>query len=280
MKRLIAADLSRMAKSKLFIFLCALFFALGGAVYALNGYNLRQLGEGYFNMTYNLYLFLPVICSGFAGSVFCAFFIGTDFSDGTVRNKITVGMTKKKIYLANLAVSFTAMALFVLSYILAAAVIGIPCFGLRTFTKAAHLPMSIVGAVLVMLSFSAIYTFISMVTADKARALIVGIVAFAVIMFAGMSVFSRLEASEYRTYNVIGGDGLLQEITEKNPKYLPENKREPFLWADAVLPSGVWLEMSDPEPNDLGLRAVIMQLSLAVITTAAGAMIFERKNVR
>ena len=76
MKRLIAADLSRMARSKLFIFLCALFFALGGAVYALNGYNLRQLGEGYFNMTYNMYLFLPVIFSGFAGSVFCAFFIG------------------------------------------------------------------------------------------------------------------------------------------------------------------------------------------------------------
>ena len=119
-----------------------------------------------------------------------------------------------------------------------------------------------------------------MVIADKARALIVGIIVFAVIMFAGMSVFSRLEASEYRSYNVIGADGLMQEITEKNPRYLPENKREPYLWADAVLPSGVWLEISDPEPNDLGIRAVIMQTSLAALTTAAGAMIFERKNVK
>lgn len=42
------------------------------------------------------------------GAIFCSLFIGTEYSDGTIRNKLIMGYSRQKIYCANLIVCIIA----------------------------------------------------------------------------------------------------------------------------------------------------------------------------
>jgi ABC-type transport system involved in multi-copper enzyme maturation permease subunit len=51
---------------------------------------------------------------GFIAAVFAGLFISTEFSQGTIRNALCVGVSRTKLYLAKLAVSATVLALCML----------------------------------------------------------------------------------------------------------------------------------------------------------------------
>ena len=60
-------------------------------------------------------------CAMFMGifiSVFCSLFIGTEYNDGTMRNKIIVGGKRSAIYLAGAAVSCAAGLAMCAAYLL------------------------------------------------------------------------------------------------------------------------------------------------------------------
>lgn len=47
------------------------------------------------------YLLAPFSALSFFCPIFCSMFIGTEYSDGTIRNRLIVGHTRKSIYLSN-----------------------------------------------------------------------------------------------------------------------------------------------------------------------------------
>ena len=57
------------------------------------------------------FFFVYTLAIAISASAFCSLFIGTEYSDGTIRNKLVVGHTRGTIYLSNLIVSMAA-ALF------------------------------------------------------------------------------------------------------------------------------------------------------------------------
>ena len=45
-------------------------------------------------------------------SFFISFFMGSDYEEGTIRNKIIIGKKRRDIYLSNLLISFLALMVY------------------------------------------------------------------------------------------------------------------------------------------------------------------------
>ena len=100
-------------------------------------------------------------------SLLTALFIGTDYSDGTMRNKLIAGHVRRKIYVANLIsnvqASFTLCVAFMLSHVC----VGTPLLG--WFVSDAHMLMFYVLVTFTMTAAcTAIFTLISMLCSNKA----------------------------------------------------------------------------------------------------------------
>lgn len=65
---------------------------------------------------------LPLM--GLVSAIFTSLFIGSEYSDGTIRNKLVVGHSRMRIYLANLIVCSIASILISLAYTAGVFVIG------------------------------------------------------------------------------------------------------------------------------------------------------------
>ena len=96
MSRLLVSTFIRMLKKVIFWFFVLCMFAYG--VYtALNIASEARIG---FVLDRCLFECLPLM--GLISAIFTSLFIGSEYSDGTIRNKIIVGHSRIRIYLANL----------------------------------------------------------------------------------------------------------------------------------------------------------------------------------
>lgn len=118
MSRLLVSTFIRMLKKVIFWFFVLCMFAYG--VYsALNIASEARIG---FVLDGCLFECLPLM--GLISAIFTSLFIGSEYSDGTIRNKIIVGHSRIRIYLANLIVCAIASVLISLSYTVGVFVIG------------------------------------------------------------------------------------------------------------------------------------------------------------
>ncbi len=100
MKKLLSANFSRMRKSRSFWLLAAFCFLLGAFAYSLAAYNVRVLGLGWMEFNAHNYFYLQMTCIGAVMAVFASFFLGTEYADGTIRNKLTAGHDRVGVYSA------------------------------------------------------------------------------------------------------------------------------------------------------------------------------------
>lgn len=66
---------------------------------------------------------------GFAIAIFASVYLGNEYSNGTLRNKIVMGHNRIKIYLSNLIIVSVISVFWVLLFDFITACIGIPLFG-------------------------------------------------------------------------------------------------------------------------------------------------------
>lgn len=104
MSKLLSANFMRLKKDK-FFWIGIIFMFAAGVLYPTMIYRDVQK-TGIINTVDDAFcgctLFIGVVMA-----VFCSLFIGTEYSDGTIRNKITIGHTRTALYLSNAIVSAT-----------------------------------------------------------------------------------------------------------------------------------------------------------------------------
>lgn len=129
MRKLLTANFSRLWKSKVSLALEVLS-AIAGAIFCILAiFNTKKIGEDWHLASGNSYFFVGLIYIGAIMAVFSPFYIGTEYSDGTIRNKINVGCARKEIYLANFVITITVGILFTLTQMAAYVMVGLPFFG-------------------------------------------------------------------------------------------------------------------------------------------------------
>ena len=105
MSRLLCAGVIRLKKSRLLWLFCGLMSALG----LLSPIQLYLQAQKYdFTASIDQPFFSHIMYMGVISAVFISLFIGAEYSNGTVRNKLIVGHSRTDIYFSNLILCIAA----------------------------------------------------------------------------------------------------------------------------------------------------------------------------
>lgn len=280
MRKLLSGNFARLWKSRVFWVLQGFSFGFGVFAYALVAYNTRNLGQGWLEYEAHGYFYLWVFYIAVIIALFACFFIGTDYSDGTVRNKMIVGHSREEIYLSFLLTTITAAFFFVFAYLLAVLLVGLPLSGTAVLTHVQAQPWRLLGCGLVIVEYAALFTMVSMLDSDKARNIVISLLIAVILIFSGMMAYGKLSAPEYIQIVVPQSDGgILLKDGAPNPEYLTGTIRTAFAWLTIILPSGSTMLSLDKHLS-FDWRNPICAATLTALLTVIGIGVFKKKDIK
>jgi len=275
MSKLLAANFMRLKKDK-FFWLCMGAMLVYVVVYMLNGCRQATVDLAEYNYSIDQYYFQFATFIGAFCALFSSMFFGTEYSDGTIRNKIIVGHTRMNIYLANLVTTFTATLLMMFVWLIGA-LVAIPVLGVWKM-GALNFLVYLLIAVMFVAAFSAICTFVNMLSTNKAVTVVISLLIFwGLVLFSNM-IYNSLEEPEMTSGIVITANGMDISEPTPNPNYISGVTREIYNFIIDFLPTGqglrMWLlEISHP------VRMLVSSVIITLFTTLGGVFVFKRKNL-
>lgn len=289
MNKLLAAEMKRLSHD--LFFKIALLFSLGLAAFLaiLRKIDLVQNAaiydnlEGYKNVD-DLMFQTPVLVI-FAVAVFIGLFIGTEFSDGTIRNKMIVGHLRSRIYLSKLAVCAIASTIIILIGNAVMILLGELLIGHTAFSPT-FIAMNIAISIVAVLATAAIQILISMAVQSKPMAAIFSIILVIVLLAASIYVVATLAEPEYievatGSYVDEGtGDMQIETRMEKNPRYITGTTREVYsVFADAIPLSQLISILGRVDVASFKLF-MLYDCLIIIVATGAGLAIFGRRDLK
>ena len=271
---LLRANFSRLWRSASFWVALAVMFGTG--VFELTvGMNARRQGNPV--PLDNRYM-LFVLMSGVVLAAFCSLFVGAEYSDGTIRNKIAVGHSRANLYLANLVACAAAGVLVCLGYILPITAAGVPLMGGFELPLPSILWFTLC-ALLMTASLCAVFTMAALLNQNKAVVAVICISLAYFLLFLGIYLNSRLTepavipAREY----IENGQILVQEAMP-NPSYVQGIKRTIFeILYDLPGCQAVQLVAT---AEACPVRLPLVSLGTIAVSTGIGLALFWRKDLK
>ncbi len=285
MTKLLSANILRLWKNK-FFWIGIVFMAVLGIFMPMNEYLNIKRYSGYMANLDGIF-FNYVVFIGILLSIFCSLFIGTEYSDGTIRNKIVIGHSRIAIYLSNLLASILAGLLMCSVNLLLCFIVGTPLLGFFA-ADMKNVLFFVADSFIMMIAFSAIYTFISMLCSSKAVSGIICVLGVFVCFCVSIFISSELSLPEsYLEYYI--DDGYTQEELEdiiakgddKNPFYVRGTKRQIYEFLDVFLPTGQVLYIVNFDLNPKHLNQIpIYSILIMIATTGGGLICFQKKDLK
>ena len=193
MTKLLHAGFYRLKKNKV----------LGGCLLAIITYELfvllsqyhSMIKEGYEYTLDPLYFnFLALI--GILTSILVSLFIGTDYHDGTIRNKLICGASRTSVYLSNFITMASCGIFLVLMGYAVALGLGLPLFGSFEMPVSAVLALSLIS-ILFTLAYVSIFHMVSMTSSSKTTSAVCCILLAFALFFIAIVLFNSLAQPEY-----------------------------------------------------------------------------------
>ena len=276
MSKLLSANFLRLKHSKLLWAGMILMFGFG-ALLVLSQYNM-YVRYGY-DVRLDSVLLGYSILIGFLTAVFTSLFVGTDYSDGTIRNKLIVGHTRIAIYLANLVTTGVAALLFCLSCLVSTLAFGLPLLG-APVAGLQTLCLMLFGSLLLAVAFAAIFTMVSMVCSNKAAVAIICLVLLMLLMIFSSWIVAMLAEPEFYENYALTGDGEIEVIENvRNSRYPTGVWRDVLEFLNDFLPTGQSMQYSQMQVAHPCLL-VLWSFLIAQGTTLAGVLVFRRKDIQ
>lgn len=277
MSKLLSANMSRLFKSKVFLLMTLGIFLFSAYVMIWAVYGDIKYDGGN-SLEYRFYDLLPL--AGLVLSAFCALFIGTERSDGTIRNKIVVGHTRRDIYFADTITCFVAATAFFAVWVLGG-MIGIPHFGIWSMGIKSAL-CTLAAAYFSMIALTAIFSILAHLIQSKAVGAVAAMFLSILLIYGGSYFYGSLGEPEM-TYDYVrvSEDNIEYGNQIPNPNYVSGSKRAVYEVLSYVVPSGQQVRIAD-NYGEIEQPAFMIACSVGVtvITAAAGYLLFRKKDLR
>lgn len=273
MIKLLLANLCRMKRSRIFITCLCVTFTLS----AIFTYILIKISPTLAG--WDKIILAMTAAPIFASAAFSMLFFGEDYSDKTIRNKLIIGRSRTEIYFANLFTAIIGGLILTFAWELPPAVVGI--FVIKDFALSAEsFALGILVCVCAIASACSIFTLASMLIVKRSSATAVVIALMAGAFAVTPTIKNKLAVPQTFEISEWNADGTAVErvFEEPNPDAVTGFPRAALEAAYDLQPFGQ-IKQADDETRD---RAVLPLCSLGVFTisTAAGAAIFRRKDLK
>ena len=218
-----------------------------------------------------------VALPGIVMAAFCSMFIGTEFSDGTMRNKLIVGHRRRENYFTNFLTCALSGIFFNLVYLALVSLIGIPLFGgfqLETGT----LLLLMTDGMLAIIAYAAIFNMLTMILQNKTICVCLALITVMASMFLCFYLMKRLEGPPMvEVYQMVNGQTTTETVPNK--QYVAGSMRKIFQFIIDFLPSGQSLQLSGQSAVHLKLMPLYSAV-IILVTNAFGMFLFGRKDIR
>ena len=277
MRKLITANFHRFSKDRFswcvvgIIVILSLVNVFNSArsyeVMAASGY-IRSLDDYYFNQAPLIGVFLALLIS---------MFLGTEFSEGTIRNKLCIGHKRNEIFLSSFISCVLATIVLTAVWLLTSALL---------FRMIGPLEMEVskfIGCIFVAIgfavSFAALYTVIGSLSSNKAMTIIYTFAVFIIFAMAASALYDRLCEPEMNQGKTLVGTQLVEMEPTPNPLYLSGPTRTVCEVALELLPTGQALLLSNVA-IEYPVRAIVLSVVFTTVTLLVGSRLFRRKDIK
>lgn len=274
MIKLVNAGFERLRKNKIFWLLT--LFSIGIALFIIGVQYKDVVVYDEVKEVEQLMLNYATIV-GIVMAIFISLFLGVEYSDGGIRNKISIGHKRGNIYLANLLiVTLTCLFSYVL-FMLVMTLIGIPLFGV--FTMEITTFLKLLGCIFVtIMAYASIFTFFAMIISNKTITAIVCIMLSFLMMMSALVCFNILEAPPtVQQAKIVDGKTEMEEVV--NPKYPSEEKKKFCRFMLNINPAGQMFQIAGrvvPNLKVLPLYSIVV----FIIFTGVGMLLFKKKEIK
>ena len=274
MTKLLSAAFVRLWKSRLFRVEMLTAMAMTGLHLFVNQFegvsSIKYMDFPYFSQ----FIYNPVIFSAFI-----TLFVGAEYSDGTIRNKLSTGHSRLAVYGANLCVSVVMSVLFVLVQIAVSLSIGLLVF------EPFRLPLdqivtAAITACLTAVAAAAIYTAMSMNNQNKAFSIIIAVaLSFAVMLLVSLIAGVLYAPEMVYEYTEKTATGLTYGPLVSNPGYIRGTARSIAEWVNDILPNGQLYSVYSYD-FDRCARWPWLSLGVVAVSTTLGYRLFRQKDIK
>ncbi|MCD7748649.1 MAG: ABC transporter permease [Oscillospiraceae bacterium] len=278
MNKLLSANFSRLWKIP--AFWISLLAVLAGALAVMGlarsaADAARQMGR---DPGLEEYYFQMIPCLGPVYALFASFFLGTEYSDGTLRNKLIVGHRRGSIYLAAYITCFAACLAITAAYFVGS-LPGLLLVGPFQFGATGFLTYAL-AAVGMTAAFAALFTWIGTASTNKAVTVVLTLGLWLVLALAASGLNDRLAEPELIEGLWYDGAGQLMAIDpEPNALYLSGTVRVVCQCVLELLPTGQALLLHDTAVIH-PVRQILFSLLLTGVILAAGLLTFRKKDLK
>ena len=277
MQKLLSANFARLRKDRFFWCLLAVVIAASLVSILNSARSFQLMTERGFGVTLEDYYFNQAPVMGIFCALFASLFLGTEYSDGTIRNKLAVGHKRYHVYLSNslvcLAASLTFLAAWLITCSLGFFLIGPMEMGISGYAAYVLIAVGFTA------SFTTLFTLVGSLSSNKAMTLIYTLTIFFVLLLAGSAIYDRLCEPEMQGGMVyLNGELTLLDPTP-NPLYLSGAVRRVWEWILDFLPTGQAILMNETAIAH-PLRELICSVLFTGLTLFAGCAAFRWKDIK
>ena len=292
---LLASDFARLIKSQVFrgvLIFCVESIIFEVIINRINNDLNRTLLDGLLSTNF--------IIIGILLSVFIGLFIGSEYSDGTMRNKLIAGNSRANVYLSNFIICTIAGFIIQAVNFITISVISVSLYGLGIFPLTPQnikritniTERQLVGFYIVA-AYTALFVMLTMLICSKPIGTATVMVLAVVMLISGMSIDSAV--SEYDPSKVTDETSSISSESESveyqneymittyrsnSKKELSGFKLKAYLTLDKVLPTAQSQKLTKhnalKNPDDYALYDII----ITFVSTFLGIIVFNRKDLK
>ena len=277
MRNLLSAGFMRLWRSKVFWLSC--LFLAGATVTAVWTRYSDKVQYGYVSNLDTAFLGYALFIA-FLIPIVCALFIGVEYADGTVRNKMVCGHGRGNLYLSNLILCSAASLLMCTAAVAPGLCVGLPLLGGFAMGTTRAI-LFFFGVYALSLAWTALFTLLAMLVSSRTISVVAAMLLSLALIFAGAYLEGRLEAvPTIPTYTVTVNGEIVEGEGYPNPAYVPEGPvRDIFQFLRDFTPGGQTVQHVNQQAERPEVL-IVYDAVLFVLSTGAGLLLFKRKDLK